>query len=66
MCYALLQVGYSNNTEQAGIIAIEKEEELRGKLEEVMNRPGVTRVTVFKRQATHKEVTTWETESYDL
>lgn len=65
MCHALLRVGYSNNTEQAGIIAVEREEELSGKIEEVMNRPGVTRVTVYKRQTTHKQVTTWETETHD-
>lgn len=54
-----------NSTEQAGIIAVEQEEELAGKIEEVMHRPGVVRVTVYKRQTTHKQVTTWETESHD-
>lgn len=65
MCHALLRVAYSNSTEQAGIIAVEQEEELAGKIEEVMHRPGVVRVTVYKRQTTHKQVTTWETESHD-
>lgn len=65
MCHALLRVAYSNNTEPTGTIVVEGEEELARKIEEVMHRPGVVRVTVYERQTTYKQVTTWETESHD-
>lgn len=65
MCHALLRVSYSNNTEPSGTIVVEEEADLQGKIEEVMHRPGVVKVTVYKRQTTHKQVTTWETESHD-
>lgn len=65
MCHALLKVSYVNNTEPAGIIFVDSETDLAGKVEEVMNRPGVVKVTVYKKQTTHKQVTTWETESHD-
>lgn len=65
MCYALLKIEYTNNTEPAAIIPVELQEDLEKKIEEVRGRPAVNKITIYKRQTTHKQVMAWETESHD-
>ena len=65
MCFALLKIEYTNNTEPAAVIPVELQEDLEKKIEEVRGRPAVNKITIYRRWTTHKQVTIWESQEHD-
>lgn len=64
MCYAILRVRYKAVNEQPALIAVEKEEEFKGKLDEVCLRPEVAKVTWFMPHGCRELVSRWEETTY--
>lgn len=60
MCHAILKVSYHHD-KSTDLIEVEKEEDFERRLKEVMDRPGVSKTTIFHPHVTHEEVKRWET-----
>lgn len=60
MCHAILKVSYHHD-KATDLIEVEKEEDFTRRLKDVMDRPGVSKTTIFYPHVTHEEVKRWET-----
>lgn len=65
MCYAIVKVQYHNDKEPSALLEVDLFESLQLKLEEVKNRPGVKKVTVFRPYLNHELVSEWKINFYD-
>lgn len=63
MCHALVRIAYHHDKAR-DIVEVEKIEDFDRRLREIMDRPGVSRVTIFYPHTTHEEVKRWETRTH--
>lgn len=64
MCYAILRVKYKAVNEQPVHLPVEREEEFKGKIEEICGRPEVAKVTWFFPHGCRELVSRWEETNY--